>query len=322
MDITFHYPPELTELLISTIPLLSKGKPGVLLFFQGAGVSATMTNDLAARVAESPKTISKYEIARVVLTRINEGGEATLRQRREILKRVTEFEDFSTLWPDDQPKAKGFIADVRRVVNVKDSFTRINQERQAERQQRIEEAETAQNTIEKRKAAVEEIRIDLNKLFFETNAQKRGKALEPVLNKLFQVHGILLQEAFTLKGISGQGIIEQIDGVIELDGHVYLVEMKWTNEPLGPGDVAQHLVRVFGRGHARGIFISASGYTDAALQSCRESLRQSVFALCTLQEFVFLLERQTDLKTFIKSKVNAAIVHKNPLHDPIAAGEA
>src|SRR5258708_3697626 len=121
MDYTFHYPHELTELLIETIPLLSKGKKGVLLFFKGAGVADTMTADLLARVESTPKDINKYEIARTVLTRINERGEPTLRQRREILKRVTEFEDFSTCWAGDQLKAKGLVAEIRRVVNVKDS---------------------------------------------------------------------------------------------------------------------------------------------------------------------------------------------------------
>lgn len=121
--------------------------------------------------------------------------------------------------------------------------------------------------------------------------------------------------------MAGDGVIEQIDGVIEFEGSVYLAEMKWTKSPLGPGEVAQHLVRVFSRADARGLFISASGYTPAALASCKESLQKSVFALCTLQEFVFLLERQLDLKQFLKTKITAAILDKNPLYDPIQAGE-
>ncbi|HVO60793.1 MAG TPA: hypothetical protein VMT53_07645 [Terriglobales bacterium] len=38
MDIVFHYPPELTQLLIQTIPLLCPSKKDVLSFFKGAGV--------------------------------------------------------------------------------------------------------------------------------------------------------------------------------------------------------------------------------------------------------------------------------------------
>lgn len=321
MNIEFHYPHELSELLIDTIPRLCRSKKDVLLFFKGAGVADSLIFDIVTRVLKSPDEITKFEIVRLVVSRINELSEKGLRERREVIKRVTEFEDFSVCWPDDQLKAKGLVSEIRRVVNVKDSFTRMRQERDSEREQHRTIAQAATAEANRRAAEIEAIRDDLAKLFFEANAQKRGKALEAVLNRLFRAYGILIREAFTLKSVSGDGVIEQIDGVVELDGHVYLVEMKWTKESLGPGDVAQHLVRVFGRGHARGLFISASGYTPAALESCRDSLRQSVFALATMQEFVTLLERQVDLVAFLKSKVNAAITHKNPLYEPIAAGE-
>jgi restriction system protein len=77
------------------------------------------------------------------------------------------------------------------------------------------------------------------------------------------------------------------------------------------------LVRVFTRGESRGIFISASGYSDPAIATCRDSLKNIVVALCTLQEFVSLLEKEDDLKGFLKVKINAAIVHKNPFYEPL-----
>jgi hypothetical protein len=88
---------------------------------------------------------------------------------------------------------------------------------------------------------------------------------------------------------TARGSSEQTDGVIELDGELYLVEVKWWGEPLGPGEVAQHLVRVFSRGHARGIFVSASEYTAAAVLTCKESLARAVFVLCALEEFAHLV---------------------------------
>jgi hypothetical protein len=60
------------------------------------------------------------------------------------------------------------------------------------------------------------------------------KALEGVLNRLFEVEHILIREAFEVhdEGADG-GTIEQIDGAIELDGRMYLVEMKWWSQPFG-----------------------------------------------------------------------------------------
>lgn len=98
-----------------------------------------------------------------------------------------------------------------------------------------------------------------------------------------------------------------------MDGHVYLVEMKWWSEPLGVGDVSPHIVRLFGRGDVRGIFISNSGYTDPAVTTCREALQQKVVVLCKLEEIVQLLDSEASLQALLKDKVHAAIVEKNPL---------
>ncbi|WP_330948763.1 hypothetical protein [Virgibacillus sp. MG-45] len=132
MKIVFHYPPELINLLVDTIPLICRSKDDVILFFKGSGVPSKYTRDLENKVDLNRKGISKYEIARTVLTRINEAGEKSLRTRREILKRVVEFESFSSCWQDDQLKARGLVSEIQKVVNAKDSFTRMNLEREKE----------------------------------------------------------------------------------------------------------------------------------------------------------------------------------------------
>jgi len=86
MDIIYHYPPELLNLLVDTIPLLSRSKKDVILFLRGAGVDASMLNDLSRRVRDNPEGIHKYEIVRTVLTRLNEKGETTLGERRSVLR--------------------------------------------------------------------------------------------------------------------------------------------------------------------------------------------------------------------------------------------
>ena len=131
LDITYHYPPELLQLLIDTIPKLCRSKRDLILFFRGAGVPERHLGDLEETVARDRESISKYEIVRTILQRLNEFGERALRERREILKRVVEFEDFSTCWDNDRLQAKGLVSEIRKVVNVKDSFTRMRQERDA-----------------------------------------------------------------------------------------------------------------------------------------------------------------------------------------------
>ena len=107
--------------------------------------------------------------------------------------------------------------------------------------------------------------------------------------------------------------------MIELKGEVYFVEMKWYREPVGAEEVSRHLVRLMGRAEARGLFISASDFTAAAVHESREFLRQKVLALCHLDELVAVLDREYDLADFLNQKVQAAIIHKNPYFRPLGA---
>jgi hypothetical protein len=68
MDVAFHYPPELFNLLIGAIPSLCRSKRDVILFFKGVGVSSNLTNDFVQKIDKDKDSISKYEITHVVLT--------------------------------------------------------------------------------------------------------------------------------------------------------------------------------------------------------------------------------------------------------------
>jgi hypothetical protein len=316
MDITFHYPPELLNLLVDTIPRLVRGKADVLLFFRGAGVPARRMADLQAKLAVDKNSVGKFEMARTLLTRLNEDGEPALAQRREVLRRVVQFEDFSTCWDNERLKAQGLVGQVRQLVNVKDSFTRMSQEREAERDKakRVYEAKAVE--LQQRHAELERVKTDLNALFADADPWRRGRKLEGVLNRLFAAAQILVREAFTLRGSDSEGVIEQIDGVVEIDTSLYLVEMKWHVDQLGPGDVGQHLVRAFTRGGVRALFISSSGFTPAAINTCKDALGKIIVVLCGLEEIVRLLATGTDLREYLRAKIHRAMIEKEPLYQP------
>ncbi|MFZ1904814.1 MAG: restriction endonuclease [Steroidobacteraceae bacterium] len=309
----FHYPPEVFSLLVDTIPLLCRGKRDVVLFFQGAGVAPEDLIQVSKTLRTDAASINKYEIARTVLTNVNARGDSGLRARREILKRVTEFEDFSTCWPSDQLKARGLVASIRGTVNVKDSFTRMKQERDAEREETLARARAEREAANDRRLKIESVSIRLSELFgMDDKPQARGKLLEAVLNDLFKAYGILIREDFKRRAPDSALVLEQIDGVIELNGTPHLVEMKWLKDPVGIAEFSPHLVRLFGRSSAHGIFISSSGFTDPVLEECGSALRQRTMFLCSLQEIVMLLARKDDLIAFLKRKSHAAIVDKQP----------
>jgi len=321
VDITFQYPPELMSLLTDTIPRLNRSKKDVFLFFQGAGVSDDVMKNPKAQWERDKESINKYEITRLILTKLNERGEVCLRERREVLKRIVQCDDFTSCWDNDRLEAQGLVSRIRDVVNVKDSFARMNIEREKERKARQEAAKAKRDKELKKQQAISAVREDIIALLNEKDTHKRGVVLESVLNRLFKIYGILVREAFTICGDAGEGAVEQIDGVIEFDGHHYLVEMKWWNKSIGKPQISQSLVNVYHRGQSRGIFISASGYSGPAITVAKEALQKTVVLLCELREIVLILESGTDLRRWLKEKINCAISEKNPLFDPIAEGK-
>ena len=312
MDTPYHYPPELFQLLVDTIPRLCRSKRDVLLFLRGAGTERSIISDLEEQVRNDPDSINKFSIVQTVLSRLNEAGDATLKVRREVVKRVVEVEDFSTCWPQDRLEVEGLVSRIRSVVNVKDSFTRMHQERDAETRRNLEDKRRETEELKRRRENIEAVHKDFNRLFAMDDAHKRGKLLEGVLNRLFKENDILVRESFTLVTEPGHGVIEQIDGVVELDSHIYLVEMKWLKEPVGRAELSDHMVRVFSRSASGGIFISYSEYTTPAIDVCKELSSQIVIVLCTLQEFVMLLESDMSLVEFLKTKIQGSIIDKQP----------
>ncbi len=317
-DDRYHYPPELLSQLVDTIPLLCKSKKDTLLFFRGAGMTPTMMEVVQKDFDTDRDGINKYEIARRLLTQLNELGDRALAIRRELLRRVVEFEDFTRCWDSDVMKAKGLVAEIQRTVNVKDSFTRMKQERDHEaaevKNARDRERIAGLEAAKAKRERINSAKLKLFALFGEADPHRRGRALEAALNSVFAAYDVPVEEDFRRVSESGV-VIEQIDGVIDVDSDTYLVEMKWWANNMGPAEVSPHISRILLRPGVYGIFISNTGYTPAALDMCKDFLQHGLLILCTLQEIVGLLEREGDLVAFIKAKVRAAKLHKKPFHE-------
>jgi hypothetical protein len=266
---------------------------------------------------DQDRDFGKYPATRHVLTFLNDRGEPALRERREVVRRVAEFDEFSSCYSDNRLRAQGAVAAVRQLVDKKDAFTRMDLAREEEQRKYREAMEAAINAKKAKRQALEQVREDLFRLFGEKDPHRRGKALEGVLNRLFENSGILLREAFVVTNPEGVGAVEQIDGAVELDGRLFLVEMKWWDKPLGRTDVAPHLVSVFSRGEAGGIFISASAYHDSAIEDFKAALAHRVVVLVELQEIVNMFGIEASLVDLLRAKIKEATLTKRPLTFPL-----
>lgn len=308
-DEAYHFPPDLMGLLIDTIPLLCRSKAEVLAFFRGCGVPADVTSDLH-------RWLGKYDIARIVLTRLNEGGDRMLAQRREVVKRVTQFQDFSACRPDAQLKARGLVSAVRDLVNAKDAVTKLSLERERERQLLVRQHEAEAAAKRRARAERETLRRRLAELTSMTNPQQRGIALEGVLNDVFKLDGIAVRDAFTIRNERGY-ISEQIDGLIALGTQLMLVEAKWHSEPLSRSDVAAHLVSLYTRGDVYGLIVSYSGFRRSAIDVCKAALADLVVVLAEVHELLMLLEDpDATVSEWLRQKITKARVDRMPLFVP------
>jgi hypothetical protein len=313
MDDRFHYPPDVFNLLVDTIPLLCKGKDDVLLFLRGAGVHGDDLLEMEAKVRADRKSVSKFAIVRNVLEKLNRRGDTGLGPRRELIKRVVEFEHFSMCWESDVHKAKANVGDLAKIVNHRDSFTRMNQQREAALAEAAARARAEREASAERRQKLQSVRDRLNALFgMDAEPQKRGKLLEVVLNDLFRFHGILVREDFRRLDPTSTSVVEQIDGVIEFEGNIYLVEVKWLSSPIGVPELGSHMMRLFAREGVRGLFISNSDFAASAIAECVTHSNNKVMVLCTLREIVMLLLHERDLLKLLRSKVQAAVLEKKP----------
>jgi len=160
--------------------------------------------------------------------------------------------------------------------------------------------------LQKEGAISQEERKELCKKLIEMESlppQKRGFAFERFLNELFGVFKLSPRSSFRLTG-------EQIDGSLELNGEMYLIEAKWESEQIGEKDLLYFYGKVAGKAAwSRGIFISYSGFTEDALTAFSRGIPTNLITL-TAQDLYFVLEGYEevylDFDEIIKIKVRYA----------------
>lgn len=314
-----HWTPDLLEQLVETVPRLVKGKEALLDLFKGAGVPDSILRPHRELLSRSRDEFKKFTVARIVLTAINDLGDAGLSPRRQVLHRVTTFESFAGCYDNEREKAELGVRRVRELVDRKDSFTEMKQERERELESRRTEARIKAEAAAARTRELEEVRQVFAKLFPINDPQQRGRAFEAALTTLFKAHRISVLEPFTIYNDRGVPT-EQIDGVIEFDGMKWLVEAKWWMDGIDVPAVSQHCFRVYNRQAVGGLFISGTGYRASAIDVARQALTQRPVVLVTLQDLWQVIDAKGDVIAFLTERSHAARFKNNPFVGQPSAG--
>lgn len=312
MDTYFHFPPDLFNLLVDTIPRLNKSKKDLLVFFQNVGVPNNYLQVHYALLNTNRSQFKKFDVTREILTRLNQEADKMLGVRRKLLQRVIEYEAFETCYPNDRDRAKANVADIKKIVKLKDTVTKYENLLSKEQNEKIRIQKEKSERIKRSKENFENLRQRFTKLFSIQNPQERGKKLESVLNDIFDYFKIGVKEDFIIYDDETGKNYEQIDGVVEINHYLTLVEMKWEKNALGADKVGRFMSRLMVRKNVDGIIISYSSFTETAIVTAKEALAVSVLALIDLKDIFDVINQEKDLSEFFSEVIQNVKLYKNP----------
>lgn len=312
MDTYFHFPPDLFNLLVDTIPRLNKSKKDLLLFFQNVGVPKELLQSYYILLRENNSQFKKFNVTREILTHLNQSNEKMLGVRRRLLQRVIEFDAFETCYLNDKDRAKANVADIKKLVKMKDTVTKYENYLSKEQSKKIKKQQEISDKIRTSKERFEDLQQRFCHLFTIENPQERGKKLEKVLNDIFSYFKIGIKEDFVVYDDETGKIYEQIDGVVEINNYLTLIEMKWEKSPIGADKVGRFMSRLLVRRNVDGIIISYSSFTETAIPTAKEALSISVIALVDLKDIFEVLNQKKDLVEFFSELIKEVKLYKNP----------
>jgi hypothetical protein len=117
------------------------------------------------------------------------------------------------------------------------------------------------------------LREEFFQLAAEKDRNKAGLALEGLLNRLFETFQLRPRQPYRVVG-------EQIDGAFELDGHIYLVEAKWKDQPLPVSDLLVFRGKIEGKStFTRGVFVALNGISTQARFAITQGKAPSFFVI-------------------------------------------
>ena len=127
----------------------------------------------------------------------------------------------------------------------------------------------------------------------------RGFAFEKFLRNVFTLFGLAPRSSFRLIG-------EQIDGSLQLDSEVYLIEAKWQQELVGAADLFVLQEKVAGKSAwSRGLFISYGGFSPDGLEAFSRGRSTNIIGM-NGEDLYFILDGKMSLVEAIRRKVRIA----------------
>ncbi len=160
---------------------------------------------------------------------------------------------------------------------------------------------TSLSSLDLSKLPVDRIKlIDINAKYDQMkknpDSQSRGYEFQSFLEEMFALWRLNPRKAFRITG-------DEIDGSIELDKEIYLLEARWRKKPAERDDLIIFSTKVGNKSEwTRGIFVSVNGYDEEALHYL-ESHGKLNFIAVKGDEIEKILKGGIELIDLIRKKV-------------------
>ena len=228
-EIIEHYPPQLVTLITEVLPILFVKRKDILFFFANLHVPDEVLADIRESVSRQENSISKYMMIRTILYRLSNNKKNNfLRERYEILKRLIEFKDFDICWPNTIDKAKSIISKIENLDRenswLKEMKKSLGQKKEKHEKQKVFNQIKIQKNL---------LSGNLLKLLSDQDGIKRSEVLAGIMNHFFTLYEITIIDTFRKNVLSDEGLIAHIEGVVEINKDMYLLEIKWARNKLG-----------------------------------------------------------------------------------------
>ena len=248
--------PEAYDALIDALSLVYWNKQPFERFLR---LSLEGHPELLGRLSfELPKRQVAAELVMVLAQREDQYQDLTL----SLMLQLSGMEDFPNLLvqTDREDLVERATAAVARLRKWTTRYGEI-----ADEHERLRAEQERQRAASEQRRSLARLLADLETRFLalhgERDRQKRGLALQDLLNELFCAVDLNPRKAFTLQD-------EQIDGAFTFNTDDYLLEAKWEGSPAAREDVDVLAQKVQRKGkNTLGLFVAISGFSAPAVRA-------------------------------------------------------
>lgn len=154
------------------------------------------------------------------------------------------------------------------------------------------------------------VKLDDLKGLTKQMKQQRGRDFEDLINEIFGHEKVLLSRGYH----TSDNNAEQIDGAIDIDNRIFLIEVKWVKSNLAASELYSFIGKIENKFIGTlGVFISKEKLTDNFINSLNKGRRQSVIVMHGNDIDTIFTKHAFKLKDYI-SHVIKLISYDNKTH--------